>query len=130
MKIRNLITLFSIVGILASCEKDQIPDYVFNSPYDENSGIEIFTVDTTYLSADHHIVYIFFENDSMLTHAILAADSLVVFRDGSLYSQDLPKDHAVDINVSLHTTYTYNFAFRDSTGALTKISQPYSVEIP
>lgn len=130
MKIRKLIICLSFLATLCACKKDQLPDYVFNSPYDENSGIELFAIDTIYLSFDHQIVYLFFENDSILTHAISVADSLVVFRDGALHFQDLPKNHCADVGVSPQTSYTYNFAFRDSTGALTKLSQPVQVDIP
>lgn len=130
MNTKDLMICLLFLAALSSCKKDELPYYFFESPYDEHSGIEIFTLDTIYLSFDHHVAYLFFQDDSMLLHAISAADSLVVYRNGALYSEQLPNDHYADVGVSLHTTYNYNFAFLDSTGALTKISQPFEVDIP
>jgi hypothetical protein len=128
MKYAPLILLLGL-NLFCSCVKEY-PVYVFDNPYEENSGIEIFILDTFYFSTDHHVAYIFFKEDSMILYAMGVADSLVVFRDGAPYFEDRPKDHVVDLGVSPSTTYIYNFAFRDSTGALTKISQPFTIEVP
>lgn len=130
MKSVNILTSLLIFTLLFSCRKDNLPDNIFDSVYEEESGIEIFTIEKFYFSNDHKILYVYFLNDSVMLHARDVADSLVVFRDGKLHQQDTPKDHFADFNIFPNDIYTYTFAFRDSMGALTKISTPHIIEIP
>ncbi|MBK9731107.1 MAG: hypothetical protein IPO83_07445 [Chitinophagaceae bacterium] len=130
MKHWSLLVVTVILTVFFSCRKDNLETPLFDSPYEEDSGIEIFNIDKFYFSFDHKILYVYFINDSIMLHARELADSLLIYRDGEIYITDAPKDHFADLNISQDTFYTYEFAFRDTAGALTKISAEHVIDIP
>ena len=132
LSIFKIFAMLLLIFVAAGCydyKESLVEDITIYNALAEDSGIEIFSVDS--IVVKNNEVKFYFETDLSIVPDTTKLKRVVIFKDGEPTKYLDPGNYSyfVDINVVPGKTYIYQFALQDFTTKFSKLSKKYQVKL-